>query len=138
MKVSNDYIQQYLKKAHTQTGLYIMAYSTSLACVTIEVLLFFAVVILDVVIYQLTYLSANGFKPFHRGFFCNDPDIMKPWMPERLSFVGIVTGGTVLSVLMVSVLLNARHYFIANRTLVQLDRRPSQLRFRCAFMTANG
>lgn len=76
---------------------------------------FFAVAILDVVIYQLTYLSKNGFQPFYRGFFCNDYDIMKPFKPERLSFVGVLTTGTVLSLVIVSKLLK---YVILNELFI--------------------
>ncbi|KAK3747278.1 hypothetical protein QZH41_016859 [Actinostola sp. cb2023] len=75
--------------------------TTSMACITLEVLFFFGVIILDVLMYELVYLREGGTKPFKRGFFCNDQDIMKPYRTERLSFAGILAAGTVLSLVMI-------------------------------------
>ncbi|XP_031574603.1 phospholipid phosphatase 1-like isoform X1 [Actinia tenebrosa] len=87
-----------------------MAYPTSCFCISIEVLCFFGVIILDVVLYEFTVLSKGGIQPFKRGFFCNDQSIMKPYKSQSLTFAGLFSAGVVTSLAVIIIHEVGNHF----------------------------
>ena len=61
-------------------------------------------------------------KPFHRGFFCNDQSIQKPYIKQTVSTAAVVAASMLLVILTVSIFTQLKHHMFPPYRILHENR----------------